>query len=68
VVFPKLPSKSNRYSFLDQITVACAEKFEIACAKAFKKQDIFNGITFNLDSHLISYFGDLKIGKDKHST
>jgi len=60
----KLPSKSALYGFLDQITVACAEKFGIACAKAFKKQGIFNGKTVNLDGHLISYFGDLKIGKD----
>jgi hypothetical protein len=27
-----------------------------------------NGKTVNQDGHLISYFGDLKIGKDKHPT
>lgn len=66
--FSKLPSKSNLYGFLDKISVACAEKFGIACAKAFKKEGIFNGRTVNLDGHLISYFGDLKIVKDKYPT
>lgn len=66
--FSKLPSKSSLYGFLDKISVASAEKFGIACAKAFKKQGIFNGRTVNLDGHLISYFGDLKIVKDKHPT
>ena len=66
--FSKLPSKSNLYGFLDKISVARAEKFGIACAKAFKTQGIFNGKTVNLDCHLISYFGDLKIVKDKHPT
>jgi hypothetical protein len=63
-----LPSKSNLYGFLDKISVASAEKFGIACAKAFKKEGIFNGRTVNLDGHLISYFGGLKIVKDKHPT
>ena len=47
--FSKLPSKSNLYGFLDKISVARAEKFGIACAKAFGKQDIFKGKTVNLD-------------------
>jgi hypothetical protein len=48
----------------DRGTVARAEKFGIACAKAFKKEGIFKGRTVNLDGHLISYFGDLKIVKE----
>jgi len=65
--FSKLHSKlSNLYGFLDKISVARAEKFGIACAKAFKTEGSFNGRTVNLDGHLISYFGDLKIVKDKH--
>jgi hypothetical protein len=65
---PRVPSKSHLCEFLDQITVVGAEKFEIASAKEFKKQGIFKGETINLDAHLISYFGNLKIGKDKHPT
>jgi hypothetical protein len=68
VGFSKLPSKSNLYDFLDKISVARAEKIQIACAKAFEKEGIFKGRTVNLDGHLISYFGDLKIVKDKHPT
>lgn len=65
---PRVPSKSHLCEFLDQITVVGAEKFEIASAKEFKKQGIFKGETINLNAHLISYFGNLKIGKDKHPT
>jgi len=65
---PRVPSKSHLCGFLDQITVTGAEKFEIASTKEFKKLGIFKGETINMDAHLISYFGDLKIGKDKHPT
>jgi hypothetical protein len=66
--FSKSPSKSNLYGFLDKTTAAQAEKFLIACAKAFKKESIFKGRTVNLDGNLISYFGDFKLVKDKHPT
>ena len=56
-----MPSKSNLYGLLDKTTVASAEKFGIACAKGLKKEGIFKGRTVNLDGHLISYFGDLKL-------
>ena len=66
--FSKLPSKSYFFDFLDRITQANAERFEIASAKAFKKLGIYTGKVANLDSHFIGYFGNLRIGKDKHPT
>jgi hypothetical protein len=64
----KIPSKSYLHEFLDQITVSCAEKFQITFAKAFNKFGIFKGKIINLDGHFIAYFGKSKIGKDKHAT
>ena len=64
----KLPSKSHLHEFLDQITVSSAENFEKAYAMAFKELGIFKGKIVNLDCHFIGYFGDVKIGKDKHPT
>jgi hypothetical protein len=61
----KILSKSYLHEFLDQITVSCAEKFQIVSAKAF---GIFKGKIINLDGHFIAYFGKCKIGKDKHTT
>ena len=52
--FSKMHSKSNLYGFLDQITVAAAEKFVITSAKAFKREGIFKGRVLNLDGHLTS--------------
>jgi hypothetical protein len=66
--FSKIPSKSYLHKFLDEITVSCAENFEIVSAKAFKKLGIFKGRIINLDGHFIGYFGKSKIGKDKHPT
>ena len=66
--FSKMPSKSYLHKFLDQITVSCAENFQIVSAKAFKKIGIFKGKIINLDGHFIAYFGKSKIGKDKHPT
>lgn len=66
--FSRLPSKSYFFDFLDSITVASAERFEIASAKAFKKLGIYVGKVINLDSHFIGYFGNLRICKDKHPT
>lgn len=66
--FSRLPSKSYFFDFLDKITQAGAERFEIASAKAFQKMGIYRGKIANLDSHLIGYFGNLKIGKDWHPT
>ncbi len=64
----KIPSKSYLLEFLDKITVSCAEKFQIASAKAFSKFGIFKGRIINIDGHFIAYFGKCKIGKDKHAT
>jgi len=66
--FSKMPSKSYLHKFLDQITVSCAENFQIFSAKAFDKLGIFKGKIINLDGHFIAYFGKSKIGKDKHPT
>jgi len=66
--FSKMPSKSYLHKFLDQITVSCAEDFQIFSAKAFNKLGIFKGKIINLDGHFIAYFGKSKIGKDKHPT
>ena len=66
--FSKMPSKSYLHKFLDQITVSCAENFQIVSAKAFQKIGIFKGKIINLDGHFIAYFGKSKIGKDKHPT
>ncbi|MGZ4161170.1 MAG: transposase [Methanobacterium sp.] len=66
--FSKMPSKSYLHNFLDQITVSCAENFQVASAKAFKKLGIFKSKVINLDGHFIGYFGKSKIGKDKHPT
>lgn len=66
--FSKMPSKSYLHKFLDQITVSCAEDFQIFSAKAFNKLGIFKGNVINLDGHFIAYFGKSKIGKDKHPT
>jgi len=66
--FSKMPSKSYLHKFLDQITVSCAENFQIVSAKSFKKIGIFKGKIINLDGHFIAYFGKSKIGKDKHPT
>jgi hypothetical protein len=66
--FSRLPSKSYFFDFLDKVTQAGAESFEIASAKAFEKMGIYRGRIANLDSHLIGYFGNLKIGKDWHPT
>lgn len=66
--FSKLPSKSYFHEFLNKIMVSGAENFEIASAKAFNKFGLFKGKIVNLDSHIISYFGDKKIGKTKHGT
>ena len=66
--FSKLPSKSYFHEFLNTITVSGAEKFEIANAKAFKKFGLFKGKIVNMDSHIIAYFGNVRIGKTKHAT
>lgn len=66
--FARLPSKSYFFSFLDRTTQAGAERFEIASAKSFKKLGIYRGKIVNLDAHFIGYFGNLKIGKDRHPT
>lgn len=66
--FSKLPSKSYFHEFLNKITVSGAEKFEIESAKAFKKFGLFTGKIVNMDSHIIAYFGKVRIGKTKHAT
>ncbi|MFQ5904544.1 MAG: transposase, partial [Candidatus Binatia bacterium] len=66
--FSSLPSKSYFFDFLDRVTQAGAESFEIAGARVFKKLGVYGGKIANLDSHLIGYFGNLKIGKDRHPT
>lgn len=66
--FARLPSKSYFFSFLDRTTQAGAERFEIASAKGFKKMGLYRGKIANLDAHFIGYFGNLKIGKDRHPT
>jgi len=66
--FSKLPSKSYFHEFLNNITVSGAENFEITSAKAFNNFGLFKGKIVNLDAHIISYFGDMKIGKTKHGT
>ena len=66
--FSKLPSKSYFHEFLNKITVSSAENFEITSAKAFNKFGLFKGKIVNLDANIISYFGDMKIGKTKHGT
>ena len=62
--FSKIPSKSYLHEFLDNITVSCAEKFQIVSAKAFSKLGIFKGKIINLDGHFTAYFGKSKIGKE----
>lgn len=66
--FSRLPSKSYFFDFLDRITQSGAEDFEIASASAFKKMGIYRGRIANLDSHIIGYFGNLRIGKEWHPT
>ncbi len=66
--FSKLPSKSYFHEFLNKITISGAENFEITSAKAFNNFGLFKGKIVNLDAHIISYFGDMKIGKTKHGT
>lgn len=66
--FSKLPSKSYFHEFLNKITVSGAENFEITSAKAFNKFGLFKGKIVNMDANIISYFGDVKIGKTKHGT
>ncbi len=53
---------------MDRITQAGAESFEIASSRAFKKMGLYRGKIVNLDAHFIGYFGNLKIGKDRHPT
>lgn len=66
--FSKLPSKSYFHEFLDSIAKAKAEAFIVVSAKAFEKLGIYGGRIVNLDRHFMGYFGECRVGKDKHPT
>ena len=65
---PSLPDQSTFQNFLSQITMGNSETFIKKMGKVSKEMGLIKGRIVNLDTHYSAYWGNSKIGKDKHPT